>query len=255
MTKKEKKHKGIILAGGQGTRLLPLTKVISKQLLPVYDMPMIFYPLYTLINAGIDEVLIITNPENLNIYKDLLNDGEDFGVKIRYAIQEKPEGIAQAFIISEDWLDGSPCVLILGDNLFLAGNTSDKLRSALLNQVGAKIFGFKVSDPSRYGVVLFDKNNKVLNIEEKPKKPKSNWAITGLYVYDNQVVDFSKKLMPSKRGELEITDLNNLYLDDCNLEIELIDDKSFWLDAGTKESLFEASSIVKDLRDRKINLF
>lgn len=250
-----KKHKGIILAGGQGSRLHPLTKVVSKQLLPIYDMPMIFYPLYTLINSGIEEVLIITNPENLDIYQRLLGNGDNFKVKINYKMQKQPKGIAQAFQIAESWLNNSPSVLILGDNLFLAGDISEKLKNSFSNKRGATIFGYEVDDPSRYGVVDFNKDNEVISIEEKPEKPKSKWAVTGLYVYDTKVIEYSKKLEPSKRGELEITDINNIYLHNTDLSIQLIDSNSFWLDAGTIESLFEASSIVKNLRDKKINLF
>lgn len=252
---KDRKHKGIILAGGLGSRLYPLTKVISKQLLPVYDMPMIFYPLYTLINSGIKEILIITNPENVKTYDKLLGNGDDFEIKINYEVQVKPKGIAQAFHIAEPWLDNSPSVLILGDNLFLAGDISEKLKKAFLNKKGATIFGYKVNDPSRYGVVDFNQNKEVLSIEEKPVEPKSNWAVTGLYVYDKKVIEYSKNLKPSNRGELEITDINNIYLRNSDLLIQLIDGDSFWLDAGTKESLFEASSIVKELKSKKIDLF
>lgn len=250
-----KKYKGIILAGGQGSRLHPLTKVISKQLLPIYDMPMIFYPLYTLINSGIEEVLIITNPENLSIYERLIGNGDNFKVRINYKVQKEPKGIAQAFQIAESWLNNSPSVLILGDNLFLAGDISEKLKNSFSNKKGATIFGYEVDDASRYGVVDFNKDNQVVSIEEKPDKPKSKWAVTGLYVYDSKVIEYSKKLEPSNRGELEITDINNIYLHNKDLSIQLIDNNSFWLDAGTIESLFEASSIVKTLRDKKINLF
>lgn len=255
MNKENKNYKGIILAGGKGTRLYPITKAISKQLLPVYDMPMVYYPLQTLTNAGLKEILLITNPENLDLYKSLLGQGEDFNVSISYEIQNEPKGIAQAIQIAQDWLAGSNCVLVLGDNLFLAGDTSKKLEIAMQKNKGAYIFGYKVNDPSRYGVVLFDDNKSVVNIEEKPEKPKSNWIVTGLYVYDNNVVKYANDLKPSNRGELEITDLNNLYLDKSSLEIELIEEKSFWLDAGTKDSLLEASNIVKELKDKNIKLF
>tara|TARA_Y100001935_G_C17311322_1_gene516531 strand:+ start:7351 stop:8112 length:762 start_codon:yes stop_codon:yes gene_type:complete len=248
-------HKGIILAGGSGTRLHPLTKVISKQLLPVYDMPMIYYPLKTLINAGIKDFLIISNPENINNYKNLLEDGSQFNVKLSYEIQQKPEGIAQVFHIGKDWLNNNPVVLILGDNLFLGGDTSNQIKSSLLENTGATIFGYKVKDPSRYGVVEFDKDKNVLSIEEKPSIPKSDWAVTGLYIYDNNVVNHAKKIKPSKRGELEITDINNIYLKNSQIKIKLIDKKSYWLDAGTKESLLEASNIVKNLLDKNISLF
>ena len=249
------RHKGIILAGGQGSRLDPLTKVISKQLLPVYDMPMIFYPLYTLVNSGIKNILIITNPEYVETYKRLLGNGDNLKVNISYEIQLEPKGIAQAFQIAEKWLKKSPSVLILGDNLFLAGDISEKLKNAFLNRKGATIFGYKVNDPSRYGVVDFNEKNEVISIEEKPKEPKSSWAVTGLYVYDNKVIEYSKNLKPSNRGELEITDINNIYLKNSDLFVEFIDSKSFWLDAGTKESLFEASSVVKDLKSKKVKLF
>ena len=252
---KDIRHKGIILAGGQGSRLDPLTKVISKQLLPVYDMPMIFYPLYTLVNSGIKNILIITNPEYVETYKRLLGNGDNLKVNISYEIQLEPKGIAQAFQIAEKWLKKSPSVLILGDNLFLAGDISEKLKNALLNRKGATIFGYKVNDPSRYGVVDFNEKNEVISIEEKPKEPKSSWAVTGLYVYDNKVIEYSKNLKPSNRGELEITDINNIYLKNSDLFVEFIDSKSFWLDAGTKESLFEASSVVKDLKSKKVKLF
>jgi len=248
-------YKAIILAGGKGTRLFPITKVISKQLLPVYDMPMIFYPLHTLIHAGLKEVLLITNPENINIYKSLLGEGEDFNISISYAIQEEAKGIAQAFDIAKDWLAGSNCVLILGDNLFLAGNTSNKLKNAMKKNNGAYIFGYKVKDPTSYGVVHFDKNHKVLNIEEKPKEPKSDWIVTGLYVYDNMVTEYFNDLKPSQRGELEITDLNNIYLERSKIDIKLLSEDSLWLDAGTKDSLLEASNIVKNLKVKNIELF
>jgi len=251
---KDRKYKGIILAGGLGSRLYPLTKVISKQLLPVYDMPMIFYPLYTLLNSGIKDILIITNPENVKIYEKLLGNGDSFEVNISYEAQLKPQGIAQAFQIAESWLNNSPSALILGDNLFLAGDISKKLKNAFQSKKGATIFAYQVNDPSRYGVVDFNKD-KVSSIEEKPLEPKSNWAVTGLYVYDKKVIEYSKNLKPSKRGELEITDINNIYLQNSDLSVELIDANSFWLDAGTKDSLFEASSIVKELKSKKTNLF
>ncbi len=248
-------HKGIILAGGSGTRLHPLTKVVSKQLLPVYDMPMVYYPLKILIKAGIKEFLVISNPENIDYYKILLEDGSQFNVKINYETQQKPEGIAQAFKIGKDWLNNDPVVLILGDNLFLGGDISNQIRASLLKNSGATIFGYKVKDPSRYGVVNLDSDNNVLNIEEKPSTPKSNWAVTGLYIYDNEVVNYVDKIKPSERGELEITDINNIYLKESRIRIKLIDEKSYWLDAGTKDSLLEASNIVKSLLDKNISLF
>ena len=248
-------HKGIILAGGSGTRLHPLTKVVSKQLLPVYDMPMIYYPLKTLMNAGIKDFLVISNPENINNYKILLEDGDQFNVKISYEIQPRPEGIAQAFQIGKDWLNNNPVVLVLGDNLFLGGDTSNLIRSSMLENNGATIFGYKVRDPSRYGVIEFDEYHNILSIEEKPSIPKSDWAVTGLYIYDNSVVNYVEQIKPSKRGELEITDINNIYLKNSEIKIKLIDKNSYWLDAGTKESLLEASNIVKSLLDKNINLF
>tara|TARA_S200000501_G_scaffold188839_1_gene177621 strand:+ start:18197 stop:18958 length:762 start_codon:yes stop_codon:yes gene_type:complete len=248
-------HKGIILAGGSGTRLHPLTKVVSKQLLPVYDMPMIYYPLKTLINAGIKDFLVISNPENINNYKILLEDGDQFNIKISYEIQPRPEGIAQAFQIGKDWLNNNPVVLVLGDNLFLGGDTSNLIRSSMLENNGATIFGYKVKDPSRYGVIEFDEHHNILSIEEKPSIPKSDWAVTGLYIYDNNVVNYVEQIKPSKRGELEITDINNIYLKNSEIKIKLIDKNSYWLDAGTKESLLEASNTVKSLLDKNINLF
>lgn len=248
-------YKGIILAGGEGTRLYPLTKVISKQLLPVYDLPMILYPLNTLVRAGIKDLLVITNKKYQRNYIDLLNDGREFGVNIEFLIQDKPEGIAQAFDIARKWIANSPTVLILGDNLFLAGNTSEILKKSMKKNKGATIFGYKVNEPNRYGVVNFDNKNNIIGIEEKPKEPKSNWAITGLYVYDNNVSEYVKLLKPSKRGELEITDLNNIYLAKNSLRLEKIDNKGFWLDAGTKESLLDASIKVKELKQNNEKLF
>ena len=255
MIEKINQYKGIVLAGGEGTRLHPLTKVISKQLLPVYDMPMIFYPLKTLIKAGIKEILLITTEKQQNNYMNLLGKGEDFGIAIDYIVQNKPDGIAQAFDISREWLSTSPCVLILGDNLFLGGNVSELLVASMKKNRGSTIFGYKVKDSSRYGVVTLDKNNQVIGIEEKPKIPKSNWAVTGLYVYDNNVIDYVKDLKPSKRGELEITDLNNIYIKKNELDINFIDENSYWLDAGTKDSLLEASIIVENLKKKNIDLF
>jgi len=250
-----KKYKGIILAGGEGTRLYPLTRATSKQLLPIYDLPMVLYPLNTLLEAGIEDLLIITNRKYQNNYIDLLRDGRGYGVNIDFLIQEKPEGIAQAFDLSREWLSDSPSVLILGDNLFLAGNTSQILKKAMSKNNGATIFGYKVEDPSRYGVVVLDERNNITNIEEKPVNPKSNLAVTGLYVYDNKVCDYVKLLEPSDRGELEITDLNNIYLSNKSLKLEKLDDKGFWLDAGTKESLLEASIKVKELKEKNKKLF
>ncbi len=248
-------HKGIILAGGEGTRLHPLTKVISKQMLPVYDQPMIFYPLKTLINSGIKEILIITRPDDLDDFKALIGNGSDYGISIDYIAQKRPEGIAQAFILGEQWLNTSPTVLILGDNLFLNGNVSNIIIKSLKLNKGATIFGFNVNDPERYGVVEFDDKKNVISIEEKPNNPKSNWAVTGLYIYDNNVCNYAKDLRPSKRGELEITDLNKFYLKNKQLKINLLDKNSFWLDAGTKDSLLDASNIVRDLKEKKVKIY
>ena len=250
-----KKYKGIILAGGEGTRLYPLTKSISKQLLPVYDLPMVLYPLNTLVEAGIEDLLIITNKKYQNNYIDLLGNGEDYNVNIDYLVQDKPEGIAQAFDLARNWLSDSPSVLILGDNLFLAGNTSKILKKAMIKNEGATIFCYKVKDPSRYGVINLNSENKIIDIEEKPEIPKSNLAVTGLYVYNTEVCEYVKLLKPSERGELEITDLNNIYLKNHSLKFEQLDNEGFWLDAGTKEALLEASIKVKELKENNINLF
>ena len=213
------KYKGIILAGGKGTRLSPLTKVTSKQLLPVYDKPMIFYPIETLVRSGIDEILIITTPEDKNTFENLIGDGSIFNCKITFSIQEKPEGIAQAFIIAESWLAKSPSVLILGDNIFLKGDISNLIKKSLTENNGATIFAYSVADPSRYGVVNFDSSGNVLGIEEKPEHPKSNWAVTGLYIYNNHAVEEVRNLKPSDRGELEITDLNNVFLNKYSIDV------------------------------------
>tara|TARA_B100000686_G_C16522851_1_gene828145 strand:- start:113 stop:862 length:750 start_codon:yes stop_codon:yes gene_type:complete len=241
------KHKGIILAGGKGTRLNPLTLVTSKQLLPIYDRPMIFYPLQTLIDSGIKDILIITNPEDIEVFEKLIGDGSEWNCSIKYAVQKKPEGIAQAFLIAKEWLNNDPVVLILGDNIFLKAGVSKLLSDSLQGDDGAIVFSYKVSDPSRYGIINFDKDKRIINIEEKPLKPLSNWAVTGLYVYDKNVVEYSEKLKPSERGELEITDLNNMYLDKEKLDVRFLSEDSYWLDAGTIDALLDASILVRDL--------
>ena len=244
-------RKGIILAGGSGTRLYPSTQVLSKQLLPVYDKPMIYYPLSVLMLSGIKEILIISTPRDLPLFKNMLGDGERFGMKLNYAIQQKPEGIAQAFLIAESFLKKSLATLILGDNIFYGHSLGKILKTVSNKKEGATIFAYHVNDPHRYGVVEFDENKKVLSIKEKPLKPKSNYAITGLYFYDDKVVEYVKKLKPSARGELEITDLNNLYLKDNLLSVENLNRGYAWLDTGTHDSLLEASHFVATIEKRQ----
>ncbi|MES2604339.1 MAG: glucose-1-phosphate thymidylyltransferase RfbA [Pseudomonadota bacterium] len=243
--------KGIILAGGSGTRLHPITATVSKQLLPVYDKPMIYYPLATLLQAGIRDILIITTPQDAEGFQRLLQDGSQWGISLQYAQQPKPEGLAQAFIIGADFVGKDSVCLVLGDNIFYGSNIEKKLEAAVKRRTGASVFAYYVTDPERYGVVSFDEQGNAVKLEEKPSKPDSNYAVTGLYMYDNQVLDFAKGLKPSKRGELEITDLNKIYLENKSLNVELFDRGTAWLDTGTVTSLLDAANFIRVLEERQ----
>ena len=243
--------KGIILAGGSGSRLHPMTLASSKQLMPIYDKPMIYYPLATLMQAGIREILIITTPEELSSYRDLLGDGSSWVINLSYAQQPKPEGLAQAFIIGEDFIGDSRVCLILGDNIFYGDRIEEKLKSAVLQQEGASIFAYYVYDPERYGVVVLDENNHAIDLEETPLNPTSHYAVTGLYMYNNSVVDIAKSIKPSARGELEITDINKIFLAQKTLKVELFDRGTAWLDTGTIQSLLVAANFIRVLEERQ----
>ena len=245
------KTKGIILAGGTGSRLLPMTAVVSKQLLPIYDKPMIFYPLSTLMLAGVRDILLISTPEDIPRFEKLLGDGQKWGISIEYAVQEAPNGIAQAFILGEDFIGNDQCILILGDNLFFGNELQTLLKNAIKELKGATIFGYPVADPERYGVVEFDQQSTIISIEEKPVNPKSQYAVTGLYLYDSRVVEIAKTILPSMRGELEITSINEVYLKNQQLKLEIFGRGMTWLDTGTATSLMEAGEFVKVMQNRQ----
>jgi glucose-1-phosphate thymidylyltransferase len=244
-------NKGIILAGGSGTRLYPLTQVVSKQLMPLYDKPMIYYPLSTLLSAGINDIFVITTPQDQPLFQELLKDGNQWGINITYGVQPRPEGLAQAFLIGKDFIGNEGCSLILGDNVFYGTELPDIMQAAQKRQEGATVFGYWVKDPQHYGVAEFDDNNRVVGVEEKPEKPKSNYAITGLYFYDKQVVDIAGSIKPSQRGELEITDVNRVYLEQSQLSVERMSRGFAWLDTGSHDSLLDAANFIETIQRRQ----